>query len=311
MPGTPGPRRDAAFAWDPIGRYSLMFGGIGGVGGAPTGESVFGDTWIWTDSRWLALHPSTSPPARSGASLGYDPLSKRMILYGGGSNFYLQGIDPSRNDTWAWDGTTWSELFPAHVPTPSSCCSPTQMVTNAAVPALWLTLGLARTWSWTGSDWAETTPATRPPERFDFGLAYDGQLAGVVAACGYAGEGTTLPGEAAPYHDDTWLWKDGAWSELHPATKPARGPCVAAYDAARGDLVVFSGAGGTFTFDGVSWTHRHTVHVPPVESSSDASFVYDAKAGQAVLFGGSDTAQANEDLNQTWTWDGTDWSQRT
>src|SRR5262245_17863750 len=98
-PGKPGPRRGAALAWDPVGGYALMFGGIVGVGGVPTGQSVYADTWVWTDSRWLAIHPPTSPPGRSGASLGYDPLSKRMILYGGGS-FYAQDIDPSRSDTW-------------------------------------------------------------------------------------------------------------------------------------------------------------------------------------------------------------------
>lgn len=102
-PGTPGPRRSAALGWDPKDGYLLMFGGMVGGGSAAT---VYGDTWVWAGAKWLQLHPPTSPPARSGSSVGYDPISQRMILYGGGTDFYAQSADPTRNDTWAWDGET-------------------------------------------------------------------------------------------------------------------------------------------------------------------------------------------------------------
>lgn len=283
-----------------------MFGGLAGVGG-PDAEKVLGDTWAWTATGWLELHPAASPPARSGGSLGYDPTGKRMILYGGGNNFYSQSIDPARNDTWAWDGSTWTELHPEHQPTAATCCSPTEMVTDPATPALWLTMGLLQMWSWTGSDWAVRTPAPRPPERFEYGLAFDEQLGGVVAVCGYAGEGVPANGEAAPYHDDTWLWKAGSWAEILPSTKPGRGPCVAVYDAAHAELVVFSGFYGTFTYSRGTWTARHPAHVPPIESET-AAFAYDPKTQQSVLVGGNPSAQQPEDLNQTWSWDGIDWT---
>ena len=282
-----------------------MFGGIVGI---IPGATVYADTWVWEGSQWLQMHPSSSPPGRSGSSLGYDPISRRMILYGGGTNFYAQGVDPSKNDTWAWDGQTWTQLFPAHSPTQAVCCDPGETVYDPSKPGLWLTFGLLSTWAWSGSDWVETLPGARPPERIEFGLAYDDQLRGVVAACGYAGEGVSGPGEAAPYHDDTWLWKDGAWTELHPPTKPARGPCTAAYDAARGELVLFSDIGGTFTFDGANWALQRPSHSPPIVGSSDASMAYDSSTQEVVLFGGRDQYA---DLNQTWTWDGNDWSKRT
>jgi hypothetical protein len=300
----PGPRRDAAFAWDPKDGYLLMFGGIAGGGSDAT---VFGDTWARTGTQWLELHPPLSPPARSGASLGYDPVGNRMLLYGGGTNFYLQGVDPSRNDTWAWDGETWTQLH-AHSPTPGACCSPTEMVYDPSTPVLWLTMGLLQMWSWTGSDWILAESTARPPERFEFGLAYDGQLRGVVAVCGYAGEGNAGLGEAAPYHDDTWLWRDAAWTELHPRTAAARGPCAAAFDIARNEMVLFSGLGGTLTFDGSNWTLRHPAHEPPIEPDLSASFAYDPVAHQVVLFGGTDNL--GRDLDQTWTWDGVDWSNK-
>lgn len=308
-PGTPGPRRHASLAYYPIGGYVLLFGGIAGTGGSDSTEEVYSDTWAWTDKGWLELHPPASPQGRSGASLGYDPVSKRMVLYGGGTDFYAQAVDPARNDTWAWDGSTWAQLHSDHQPTAGKCCAPTEMVTDPMKPALWLTSGLLQMWMWTGSDWVTSPGAARPPERFDFGFAYDQQLGGVVAACGAGGEGVTGFGEMVPLHDDTWLWKMGAWSELHPATRPVRGACAAAYDEARHELVVFSGQAGTFTFGGVSWSARQTTRRPPIEFSSTSSFAYDSAARLAVLFGGNDVAQPHQDLNQTWTWDGNDWSE--
>ena len=282
-----------------------MFGGLFGGGSTAT---VYGDTWVWSGTQWLELHPSTSPPRRGGSSLSYDPISKRMILYGGGTDFYAQGVDPSSDDTWAWDGAVWTHLLPAHSPTKAGCCSPTEMVYDPNEPGLWLTSGLLQMWSWTGSDWTPAPSAVRPPERFEFGLAYDDALRGVVAACGYAGEGQSLPGEAAPSHDDTWLWGAGSWTEMHPATKPAGGPCTAAYDAARGVVVVFSSAGSTWEFTGSTWTRAHPLHAPPAYLRS-TSMAYDSVTHQVLLFGGSESSQP--ETNHTWTWDGSDWTQRT
>lgn len=302
----PSPRQGAAFAWDPKDGYLLMFGGSTG----DPDRAVFGDTWAWIGSEWLQLHPQTSPPARGEGALGYDPESQRMILYGGGDNFYLQATDPQRNDTWAWDGTNWTELHPAHTPTPAVCCSEVEMAYDEGKPGLWLTLGLLKTWAWTGSDWTLMAPAARPPERFLFGFAYDSELRGTIAVSGYAGEGTAAPGEAAPSHDDTWLWTSGRWVELRPLVNPARGPCVAAFDKARRVLVLFSADGSTWIFDGTTWLKQHALHSPPSGLSGD-SIAYDPVTGSVVFFGGADSVQAQPYFNQTWSWDGSDWSRLT
>jgi hypothetical protein len=309
-PGIPLPRIDAAFAWDNKDGYLLMFGGMQG----DPGDRVFGDTWVWIGDHWLQLHPQTSPPARSAGGLGYDPVSKRMILYGGGANYYFQRIDPGRNDTWAWDGTTWTELFPAHAPNPAACCYPVQMAYDEAKSTLWLTTtGLVTMWAWSGADWVSASPTGRPPQRFEFGLAYDAQQQGLVAVCGYSGEGTSLPYDAAPSHDDTWLWKAGQWIELHPPTKPARGPCVAAFDAGHSELVVVSWDGATWMFNGYTWAQQHPFHSPPA-TQGDRSMAYDSTSQRIVLYGGvlgCPCPIQEPYVNQTWTWDGTDWSRQT
>ncbi len=63
-----------------------------------------------------------------------------------------------------------------------------------------------------------------------------------------------------------------------------------AYDAATGDVVLFGGAGrhgrlgGTWTWDGSTWTKQAPATSPPARDG--ASMAYDAATGTVVLFGG-------------------------
>ena len=64
-----------------------------------------------------------------------------------------------------------------------------------------------------------------------------------------------------------------------------------AYDAATGTVVLFGGdgsaparLGGTWTWDGTTWTKQHPATSPPARSG--ASMAYDAATGTVVLFGG-------------------------
>jgi hypothetical protein len=60
---------------------------------------------------WTELHPPASPPARSDASMAYDPATRTMLLFGGHSDRY-----PYLGDTWSWNGTTWIKLSPSTSP---------------------------------------------------------------------------------------------------------------------------------------------------------------------------------------------------
>src|SRR6266496_225453 len=60
-----------------------------------------------------AFTPSNNmPPARAGMGMAYDAAQEQVVLFGGvdcslGNEF---------NDTWVWDGTTWTQVFPASSP---------------------------------------------------------------------------------------------------------------------------------------------------------------------------------------------------
>lgn len=76
-------------------------------GGATTGStfSSFTDrTWVLSGGQWRDLELNVSPSKRGSPAMGYDPLRKRIVLYG--------GFDSSTkfDDTWEWDGHTWTCL---------------------------------------------------------------------------------------------------------------------------------------------------------------------------------------------------------
>jgi len=76
---------------------------FGGARSDATFSSLTDKTWVLKDGLWEELHLGSSPSARGGAALGYDPRRKRVVLYG--------GFDSSGNqlsDTWEWDGKSWS-----------------------------------------------------------------------------------------------------------------------------------------------------------------------------------------------------------
>jgi hypothetical protein len=100
----PGPGRLSHFgmAADTDANALFIFGG---ATRSSTFSSLTNNTWILTSGNWNELTPAHAPSERGSPSLGYDPMRKRMILYG--------GFDASQNqfdDTWEWDGQDWSCL---------------------------------------------------------------------------------------------------------------------------------------------------------------------------------------------------------
>ena len=78
---------------------------FGGATSTSTFSSLTDKTWILTGGSWRELSPVNSPSKRGSPAMGYDPVRKRIVLYG--------GFGASRNnfdDTWEWDGQKWTCL---------------------------------------------------------------------------------------------------------------------------------------------------------------------------------------------------------
>jgi len=82
-----------------------MFGGNGDAG-------ALDDTWAYdsTADTWTKLKPQgPSPSARGDHSMAYDPVGRRLIVFGGRSE-----SGTALSDTWAYDpvANNWTELRP-------------------------------------------------------------------------------------------------------------------------------------------------------------------------------------------------------
>ncbi|MDX2151920.1 MAG: kelch repeat-containing protein [Bryobacteraceae bacterium] len=98
--GPPG-RCVAAMVYDSRRKKVVLFGGQD-----VQGEQL-GDTWEWDGTRWeQRAIEGPSPSPRSVFDMVYDSRRGRVVLLGG-----QQGRGkPFLNDTWTWDGRTWSEI---------------------------------------------------------------------------------------------------------------------------------------------------------------------------------------------------------
>src|SRR5260370_30579607 len=72
----------------------VLFGG-----GSCSGTCQLSDTWVWTGSDWEQLSPPTSPSARAGASMAFDPATGQLLLFGGDSC----SLTCFLSDTWVWE----------------------------------------------------------------------------------------------------------------------------------------------------------------------------------------------------------------
>jgi hypothetical protein len=152
-------------------------------------------------------------------------------------------------------------------------------------------------------NWTSLTNANAP--RAFGGSCWDLGRNRLVA---FGGEqGTTL-------FQQTVEWDGSAWQTINPPTRPsARRRPALAYDAARGETVLFGGGfgtnsflGDTWTYNGTTWTQRSPATVPP--SRFGTALAYDSTRQVVVMFGGF--VPGGTDIADTWEWDGNNWSLR-
>jgi hypothetical protein len=170
---------------------------------------------------------------------------------------------------------------------------------------------LGDTWTWNGTTWTQQHPAASPNARDSSAMAYDAATGTVVL---FGGTRPSQTGGAPQIYGDTWTWNGTTWTQQHPATSPpARYGATMAYDAATGDVVLFGGNGNanlddTWTWNGTTWTQQHPATSPPTRLV--ASMAYDAATGDVVLFGGDSPTTETGRLDDTWTWNGTNWTEQ-
>ena len=104
---SPSARQGLMMAYDAAHGQVVLFGGL------DNSFDFLSDTWVWDGTNWTRKSPATSPPGRQYAAMAYDVAHGQAVLLGGADNFTFSS---PFSDTWAWDGTNWTQEMPQSSP---------------------------------------------------------------------------------------------------------------------------------------------------------------------------------------------------
>ena len=226
FPLEPAGRYGAATVFDSLRQTLVMFGGSGPVG------NKSGETWeldtlgaAWSDRTSLL---SPSPPPRRFHAMAYDSARHEVVLFG--------GFSPAMADTWAYDGTSWTDRTPSGL-SPSArllhamAYDPIRQRVVLFGGNSSLVMGEADTWEWDGAIWSNPVPAHSPPGRRSHAMAWDPDRQRVV-----------MTGGEPDSDSRVWEWDGVDWTVRAVASSPLpRDGLQLAYDTARSRLVMTGG----------------------------------------------------------------------
>ncbi len=193
--------------WDEKRDNIVLFGGLGDDG-------LLDNTWIFDDNQWIQQEPRNVPPPRTSSGIAFDTMHQITIIFGGLTSKNQFAASTKLNDTWAWDGLNWQQLFPTNSPTPRSAF---QLVYDRARQSILLFGGgesaslFNDTWIWNGTSWVEQHPLHSPSARIAYGMAYHENKQQVILF------GGVTDGHMAT---DTWAWDGKDWFQLQTQISP-------------------------------------------------------------------------------------------
>ena len=255
----------------------------------------------------------TTPSARYGAKMIFDPVAKRGILFGGRTDrlFGLKYFD----DLWAFDPQSqhWEEIETEL--RPAGRISPGMVYDPANHQIIVFGGGTKEdragdTWVYdvATNRWEEITPANSPSPRSDMGMVYDEAHQVVILFSGYC------RGDFHSQCDDTWVFdpQTQTWTEMHPAEQP---PIMyghsLVYDSASEEVLLLGGnmlatpmAGYIETRWRYSYTESRWEEIEWVSANHPHPRYWQMATsttnGHLFLFGGNG---GNNFLNDTWLLD--------
>ena len=252
---------------------------------------------------WTQVTAASSPTARVDHAMVYDSARAKLVMFGGYDGLYL-------NDTWEFDGVSWTQVPTATSPINLQDHSMIYDSVRGRVVMYggWVSgFGYSDdTWEYDGVNWTQVMTASSPTSRGARGIAYDSARGKVVMFGGYL-NGNLL--------NDTWEYDGVNWLQVATANSPtARNAHKMVFDSGRGKVVLFggwvSGSGvynDTWEYDGVNWIQVTTTSSPSIRTRH--AMAYHSVRGKVVVFGGYSGNNVTGDLNDTWEYDGVNWTQ--
>lgn len=194
------PRDHHAMVYDEARGTLLLHGGIPGARTSPWPT----DTWAFAASGWSRL-AGDGPIGRARTALAYDRARKQVVMFGGIGDG-PRGQQPFFNDTWVWEGVSWTQAAAGGPPARYAH----GMAYDDARGVVLLYGGSDATgplldmWQWDGHRWTEIplTGAT-PGARYQPVMVYDEArkvtvlYGGLPPSASRRGSGTDRAGEGS------------------------------------------------------------------------------------------------------------------
>jgi len=253
---------------------------------------------------WTQLQTAANFPARAGFAAAYDPVSKRVVAFGG---YDASGV--IYNDTWVFDGASWQQLT---IATPPSARFGSAIAYDRTIKKLVMfggAFGLSRlndTWLFDGAtlQWTQAHPQHTPPQRvhpMPFTDPIDGH------ADMFGGQGRQF------YSRSTYKWIGTDWILATPSPFVINSPYpraggISVVDPAHKNVLLFGGISdnwvtqNTWTWDG-KWAQQAPSTQPDNLYFTTGAFY--PTLHKAVVFGGGN---GGVDEDGTWAWTGGNWT---
>jgi len=173
----------------------------------------------------------------------YDPVRGRCVLFGGTSQSVLN------NETWEWDGSTWTLMSTAG-PNARSLHALAYDGTRQRVILFGGTEQSGAlptdTWEWDGSQWTRVA-TTGPSGRLSPSMGFDLVRGEVVL---FGGRTFNVNSES----DETWVWNGEEWTRRQVVNKPpSRSAAAMWWDPISHDVGLFGGYHSTQGYDTELW----------------------------------------------------------
>jgi PKD repeat protein len=294
-----------AMVYDPdAGEYVLFGGAANGV--------ASGETWVFVHGEWTDLTSTLaqSPSARWYFTFVWDAADHYALLFGGRDSY----VD--FNDTWAFNGTAWSQIITTSSPPPETSG---RAAYDVAAGEVWMYGGYSimpgapswynASWTYLAGIWTNITANVTgaPPNPHAVTYASYDSTDGYVLLYGGNGTGSApacnLPG-------NTWKYSAGVYTNLTASVGVAppvsSGTRMMADDPSIGGVLLYGGWDGgscpygneTWVYRGGAWFDEHLLYGPgPLW---DGQMAGPGSDGSVLLFGGTNVPFSSYYSTLTW-----------